>query len=162
MGTSGSSDGGQSPGTSGSSGSSSSDENCHNAGVQSIWENYGQGVAGCNGIPGLTMSGVPKLQTDPIIIIDNQGPPLTCGLFWSWTQGELYVPFLGGDILVGLPIIVAVTYTVPDGGFDFACAISSDCSQIGWELYLQLLCIDGCSPAGFSMSRGLRFRIGDL
>lgn len=109
------------------------------------------------------MSGVPRLSTDPIIIVGNDGPnDETCALFWSWTQDELFIPFLGGNLLVGLPVIVSVGYTVPSGGFDFVCAISSDCGQLGWELYLQMICIDDCGPANFSMSQGLRFRIGDL
>jgi len=130
--------------------------------IDANWNNYGNGTAGCTGVPTVTMLQDPLMGTSPQIQIGNTGPmPSSCAMIWGLAPDNLFVPFLGGDLLIMSPFAAVVGITIPSTGFTFRCTIPNDCDQLGDRFYLQILCASGCGPAGFSMSQGLAIEIGN-
>lgn len=123
---------------------------------------YGEGLAGCYGVPVLGTNNAPVLGTDLLITLSNDGPsPASCALLVSPNQTSVFVPFLGGTILVGPDNIGSVPFTVHPGGSTVPCVIRDDACQMGMRLYLQAACMDDCAPFGISLSNGLSLRVGE-
>ena len=130
--------------------------------VWARWDNYGMGTPGCYGVPSLELDDYPVTGTTVDIEIGNAGPAnATCAMVWGWAPEDLFVPLLGGHLLVHAPFITVVPIDVPPGGLDVDCQIADDACAAGTHLYLQVICIDSCGPAGLALSRGLDIRIGD-
>lgn len=126
------------------------------------WNNYGTGVAGCYGVPSLTMLNRPVIGSVPQIEFGNAGPsPKSAAVFWSTASDNVFIPFLGGNLLIEAPYPAVTSHLLPPGGLVFECNVVDTSCQGGREFFLQLVCPDDCAPAGFALSQGLRIVIGD-
>ena len=124
-------------------------------------ENYGDGLAGCDGVPSLTIAELPRIGSNPAITLGvGNSTPTISAFIWSLAPGDF--PLFGGSLLVSPPFAAITVQPIPVGGFTFNCLIPNDCAQAGVEFFLQGLVGDPglCAPEGISMSRGLRARIG--
>lgn len=130
---------------------------------EASWENYGQGVAGCDGVPAIGMNNLPLTGSNPEIYVGNTGnAPRQGALFWGLAPDTMFIPIIGGDLLVAAPWAAVTTILVPPGGYIFNCTIFEEPCQGGVEIYLQAVTIDPCGPVGFALSRGLKLTIGSL
>lgn len=108
------------------------------------------------------MTARPTIGSHPRIAIGNAGNvDVPSALIWGAAPTEAFLPLFGGDLLVSGPFLSVDSMVIPCGGTAFTCSIPDDCAQIGGTFYLQVVGIDACGPAGFSMSRGMRLHIGD-
>ncbi len=132
--------------------------------IDANWFNYGNGLAGCVGVPTVVMAEDPLMGTAPEIQIGNTTDmgSSSCAMVWGIAQDNLFIPFLGGDLLIASPFAAVVSITVPSTGYSFNCTIPDECDQLGEMFYLQVICADPCGPAGFSMSDGLCIEIGNI
>ena len=88
--------------------------------------NYGAGIPGCNGVPDLFMTNRPLIGSAPEIFLGNAGMAASnCALLWSFSDAEIPIPMIGGDLLVALPVVLANPFSVPSGGFTLTCNIPS-------------------------------------
>lgn len=131
-------------------------------GDEAFWQNYGEGLAGCDGVPSLEMLKQPLTGTVPEIAIGGGSVTRSCAMVWGIAPAETFIPFLGGNLLIQTPVAAAIPFTLSPTGFVFECAIPEDPCGVGNDVYLQIICIDDCGPTGFSMSRGLQIHVGDL
>lgn len=132
-------------------------------GVAAEWNNYGTGLAGCSRIPTLQMLNLPLIGSTPEIEVGNSGTTTQLGaLIWSFAPDQLFVPFLGGDLLVAAPYVAVLPIQIGVNGYVFACTILEDECMVGSQVYLQGVLLDGCSASGFAMTPGLEITIGDL
>lgn len=130
--------------------------------VVASWSNYGTGLAGCGGIPSLTMLANPIMGTQGQVAIGNDGPAVVpTGLFVSLSPEDLFIPLFGGNLYVAFPLAGVVPLHVPPGGTIFECAVPDDSCVAGVSLYWQAIGVDSCGPNGFSMSPGLQMTLGD-
>lgn len=133
------------------------------AGVTASDTLYGAGVAGCAGVPPIGIAQPPLTGTSPQIALGNpDNVTKQCAMVWGLNRASRNVPFLGGNLLVSSPFAAVVTIPVPPGGTTFNCTIPDLGCQAGTQLNLQMVCIDTCAAAGFSLSRGLELMIGDM
>ncbi|MCA8944451.1 MAG: hypothetical protein KDB80_17950 [Planctomycetes bacterium] len=131
-------------------------------GIEALWENYGTGTPGCDGVRSLTMIGKPLTGSVPRISIGGASVGANSAMVWGIGAGATFVPLLGGPLLIQLPVVAAIPVFVPAEGYVFECSIPENPCEIGTNVYLQIVSIDPCGPAGFGMTRGLHMRIGDL
>ena len=131
-------------------------------GEEAFWLNYGEGTAGCDGVPSLEMLNRPLTGATPRIAIGGGELLKTCAMLWGIAPTETFLPFLGGDLLVSPPFAAGVAVQVPPGGYVFECAVPENPCIMANDLYLQIICLDDCGPTGFSMSRGMQIHVGDL
>ncbi len=132
-------------------------------GVVATSSNYGEGIAGCDGVPELRMLNRPLTGSEPEIFVGNEGTePRVGAIFWSMSPAEIFVPIVGGNLLVSLPPLAVQPIDLQPGGFVFSCEILDDACQADARVYLQALCIDPCAPQMIATSRGLEIIIGDL
>jgi hypothetical protein len=132
------------------------------AGCCAQTSNYGQGLAGTNGIPTLTTNARPVYGTTVNILMSNSSGVASVGLI-VLSQTRASVPFLGGTLLTNPTFLGYVT--LPAGGLTLPAPIpdlSALCPVVPHLLvfYVQLLQIDSAAPAGVSFSPGMRLEIG--
>jgi hypothetical protein len=132
------------------------------AGCCAQTSNYGQGLAGTNGIPTLTTNARPVYGTTVNILMSNSSGVASVGLI-VLSQTRASVPFLGGTLLTNPTFLGYVT--LPAGGLTLPAPIpdlSALCPVVPHLLvfYAQLLQIDSAAPAGVSFSPGMRLEIG--
>ena len=132
-------------------------------GVEAAWENYGEGTPGCGGVPALTLLQKPLTNTSVQFFLGNESnDSMICAVMWSEAPDLIDFPQFGVSLLLALPPIATVNFSVPPGGLTFDCQIDDNACMIGEELFLQTACVDPCASHGISASRGLRILIGDL
>ncbi|MCA8941079.1 MAG: hypothetical protein KDB80_00850 [Planctomycetes bacterium] len=130
-------------------------------GVEAMWSNYGTGTAGCGGVPQLTLNHAPLTGTSIDIQVSNPSGMATNGaLVWGLSTDNIFIPFLGGNLLVGPPIIIAFGFAMPAGGYVLPCNIPDSACQTLTRFYAQAIVIDQCVP--FAMSPGIDIKVGDL
>lgn len=123
------------------------------------WENYGNGLAGTNGVPELTLSGDPNIGMDVAVNIGNsRGVPTLCVFFVGLS--ETSIPLLGGQFLVNP--LTQFSFVVPPSGVALPVTMPTDYNLDGVELYNQIVEEDPGGVFGVSISRGLKMTFGRL
>ena len=124
--------------------------------------NYGAGTPGCDGVPSLAMTNAPLLVSEPQIAIGNGPNPRPGAMFWSGLEADIFLPILGGNLLVGAPLAAVTPLIIEAGGSNFDCMIFENPCQDNTTAYLQVICLDPCGPNGLSATRGLAINFGGL
>lgn len=127
--------------------------------VLANWENFGDGVAGTNGVPEFRAGARPVLGSTVPIVIGNSTDDLAPAYVIYGDRADYQPTPFGG------PFLVAETgrrgLRVPVGGFTRGLYIDDSPTAIGTNRVLQLIVRDVGAPSGFSFSRGLRLTIGE-
>lgn len=127
--------------------------------VLANWSNYGEGVAGTNGVPEFTAGARPVLgSVIPIHIGNSRGTATPAFVIYGDRADYQPTPW-GGPFLVAE--VGRRGLQVPAGGFTRGLAITSSPQAIGTNRVLQLIVRDPGAPNGFAYSRGLRLTIGE-
>jgi hypothetical protein len=116
--------------------------------------NYGAGLKGKNGVPGIRLSAAPKFGASVSLQAANSSGATAAGMIVIGVS-SLTVPFLGGTLLVAPLEIVSVS--VPSAGLSLPFKIPAACTV---AFYLQTLQLDSAAVAGVSMSEGLKLQFG--
>jgi hypothetical protein len=125
---------------------------------QAAWSNYGVGFAGTNGIPALTSSADPVLDTTITIDVGNSlGASTTCFLLGGYAQSS--VPLNGGTLLVDQLFVIQAIPLDP-GGDSLDVDIPNDPTMCGLKVFGQAVEIDAGAKKGLSFSPGLELDVG--
>jgi cold shock CspA family protein len=126
-------------------------------GTLASWTNYGAGVGGTFGVPGLTATQLPSFGASLDVVLANSLQAPTPGLLVIGLQrGDFHSKF--GDVLVVPALIVPIAFAY--GGVSFTGAIPDDLAMCGATLDLQGIEVDAGAPHGMSFSEGLELVIG--
>ncbi|MEW6743656.1 MAG: S8 family serine peptidase [Planctomycetota bacterium] len=121
------------------------------------WTNYGAGLAGTLGIPGLAPDSNPVLGSTITLNVGNSLGATTPGAFLiGFSAASL--PGFGGIVLVDPAIIVTVV--IPGAGLAAPGDIPADPGLCGLHLYLQVLESDPGAVQDVSMTPGLELVLG--
>jgi Tol biopolymer transport system component len=122
------------------------------------WTNYGNGVAGTNGVPGFTASAAPVIGTTTTLALDNSSGAPTLGLLFAGFQRANLPTGRGGDLLV-LPVyVLPISFSFGADTFDWV--IPADPMLAGLTLDLQAVEADAAAPKGVSFTAGLELVVG--
>ena len=122
------------------------------------WTNYGDGLAGTNGVPSLTLDAAPVLGASLSVVLGNSSGATAPGvLLFGFDQTALPAPF-GGTLLTTPLLIFPVN--VDAAGTSVGFTLPSNGGLCEAELYGQQVQFDLGAPASFSFSRGLRIIFG--
>jgi Tol biopolymer transport system component len=121
------------------------------------WENYGSGLAGLFGVPGLTVASDPILgSTLTLSVESSQGMDSFGLLFLGFAKTS--VPAFGGELLVTPSLILPLF--LPGPGLDLDGEIPDDPTLCGLHAYLQVFQLDPAASRGISMTPGLDLGFG--
>jgi Tol biopolymer transport system component len=127
-------------------------------GVTPTRSNYGQGLAGTNGVPALTANQDPVLGTTITIDVANSlGAPTVGVLLIGVEQGAFKTKF-GADVLVKPLFLIPISFSY--GGDSFTGALSTDGDFCGTSVDLQALELDAGAVKGVSFTQGLELVLG--
>jgi Big-like domain-containing protein len=127
--------------------------------VHANWENFGDGVAGTNGVPEFNALARPVLGTAVPIRIGNSVGSQTPAFVLSGTRADYQPTPFGGVFLVADP--GRRVLNLPPDGFTRGLNVVNSLDAIGTNIVLQLVVRDPGAPNGFAFSRGLRLTIGE-
>jgi len=120
--------------------------------------NYGQGLAGTNGVPALTANQDPVLGTTITIDLANSlGAPTVGVLLIGVEQGAFKTKF-GADVLVKPLFLIPISFSY--GGDSFSGALPTDVDFCETTVVLQALELDPGAPFGVSFTDGLELDLG--
>jgi Tol biopolymer transport system component len=121
------------------------------------WLNYGSGLAGTRGVPQLTASALPQLNTTFDLLVDGSGRWYTVGLL-AIGDARASVPAWGGTLLVD-PVICTAIVLAPGTN-----AIPEDVPPeellAADVVDLQVLQVDPGAAGGVSFTPGLELTLG--
>lgn len=122
------------------------------------WTNSGSGLAGTLGVPALTASAPPALNTTITLTVGNSlGAQTTGALFLGDTAATLHTSF-GSDLLL-LPTLV-VPLAIPVGGYFLTETVPADEFLCGVVLYGQTLEADAGAIKGVSFTPRIDLTFG--
>ena len=125
--------------------------------AQASWENFGAGLPGTFGIPGLTLGARPALGGDVVMSVENSsGAPAVGAVFVGFQQASL--PLWGGTLLVQPSLLVSLP--VPAAGVDLPFSIPYDEGACEVDVYLQVVQTDPGAVRGMSFTPGLHLTLG--
>jgi len=128
-------------------------------GTDPSWSNYGAGLSGTNGVPGLILTNDPIIGHDIGLTIGNsRGSTTLTALFLGIASSN--VPLLGGSLLVNP--LTTTFFNNPGAGVTLPATVSSDPSLDGVDLYLQVAEEDPGAVNGVSLSKGLKMTFGRI
>jgi hypothetical protein len=115
---------------------------------------YGTGLGGAN-IASLSSSSSPAIGS--VINLEMAGfdNSSTVFLVLSLVDVPGGIPFKGGSLLVGAPLLLQLPLPLTSGKFDLALQIPYDENLIGGHVFWQAVAPDPTLPAGFALSNGL-------
>ncbi|MEW6742666.1 MAG: hypothetical protein AB1486_07890 [Planctomycetota bacterium] len=124
-----------------------------------LWQNYGAGWPGTNGVPSLTLSGVPYLGISQTLMIENSRPPQqTVALIVVGESSALIDTPLGGTLLVNPSLLIPIVISGSVVALPFA--VPDDCGFLGVAIYSQTLEHDPGASKGVSFTPGLELVLG--
>lgn len=121
--------------------------------VCGFFQNYGQGLAGGNGVPSLTGTGCPNPGA-PLTIDIGNGPASAMGLL-GFGPRQANIPILGGAILVDIDVALPVMLDAA-GSFSLSLNVPNAAAWNSFDTYWQAGFPDNAAPFGATISRGLR------
>lgn len=127
-------------------------------GCSAGWRNYGPGLAGSTGVPGLTASVDPILGTTSQITLGNAAATATSGLLAVGSAAATLPTPWGGTLLV-VPT-ATVPLVLPPSGISVAFRIPSVTRFCGADVFAQGFHLDGAASRGVAETAGLRLRLG--
>jgi len=122
---------------------------------------YGNGHAGSSGVPQLVASAAPVLGTDFDLTIGNSSGGSTTGLLLLGTTAVQIPTTLGGDLLVGISIVVPLVFPTAQD-LVLAESLPFDALFAGEHVYLQALELDAGASRGVAFTAGLDLLLGGL
>jgi len=126
--------------------------------VRATWSNYGAGLAGTNGLPALTSSGVPLLGATITVTAGNSYAQPTSGLLFLGFQRAQIPTQFGADLLVAPALVLPITFSY--GADSFSGALPNDPTLAGFTIDLQVVEADPGALKGVSFSAGLELTLG--
>ena len=128
------------------------------AGHNATWANYGNGLAGTNGVPFFTSQNDPVLGSTITLDLGNSlGLPTSGFLILGFQQASLHTG-LGGDLLLIPALLVPISFSY--GADSFVGTLPSDPAYNGVEVDLQAVEADPGAVKGFSFTQGLELVLG--
>lgn len=125
--------------------------------VDASWINYGSGLAGTLGVPGLEPSADPVLGSSFTIDVENSlGTPTLAIVVVGTSTANL--PFKGGLLLVQPEALY--TLSLPAAGMAMPASLPADMAACGLGYYLQVIQVDAGGPLGVSLTEGLALTVG--
>ena len=121
------------------------------------WSNYGNGLGGTLGVPGLTGSGSSQLGGTFTLQIGNSRGADTPALLIVGTTPTA-IPSLSGTLLVQPTWVVS--FVLPAAGVGLPAAIPNDNSFCGGGFLVQVFESDPGASSGVSISRGIAVTLG--
>jgi Tol biopolymer transport system component len=126
--------------------------------VKAQWSNYGAGLPGSNGVPGLVAEGDPILGAPLTIDVGNSSGAATAALLFVGFQQASLHSSLGGDLLV-LPVLTGLL-ALPAAGASLTATLPADPALGDLEIDLQVLEADAGAVKGVSFTPGLELILG--
>lgn len=123
-----------------------------------LWENYGDGHPGTNGVPTFTSRTDPVLGTTVTLDLANSSGSAAVGLLFVGFQRTTIHSNWGGDLLVAPSRTILVS--IPAGGASFSGAIPDNDNLCGIAIDLQALESDSGATKGVSFTPGLELVLG--
>ena len=120
--------------------------------------NYGNGLAGRNGVPSLVAVNDPAFGTTLDVSAANSSGVATLALLLSGTA-PTSIPYTGGTLLATSDLM-SLFFTLPAGGILFSEDVPDDPTLAFLGVYVQVIQVDAAAVKGVSMSPGLELRIG--
>ena len=120
-------------------------------------EIYGQGTAGCAGVPALRASSEPRIGNPWFSLAATNARANALGIL-GIAGGKANVKLLGVDVLIdiGNPATLYLqVFADARGGSAMPLPIPDDRSLIGLQIFSQSLWVDSCGPQGVSATQGL-------
>lgn len=117
------------------------------------WSNYGAGLAGTNGVPGLALVADPVIGGLLTLLLDNSLGAPTTGLLFVGLSATSQPTAWGGTLLV-VPALSKVL-PVAAGGLSLSGTLPDDPLLCGTSIFLQAVEIDAGASRGFSFTPGL-------
>lgn len=123
--------------------------------------NYGAGLAGTAGVPGLAASAPPVLGTSFDVLMGNAAPaPAPALLALGWSPADAPTPW-GGALLVDFVVTEGFVLPLAPAVGTRALAIPAGPTFCGLVLYAQLAHLDPGAVLGVAFSRGLALALGN-
>ena len=124
-------------------------------------ENYGTGLMGTLGVPGIgTADALPAIGTTIWTTIGNSFPGSAAGCLMMAAAPGTGASLFGGQLWVDLASAVQVPFTHSGAETSMPLAIPANPWMIGQSLYLQAYQADSGASQGISFTRGLRLTFG--
>jgi hypothetical protein len=130
-----------------------------NVTVTANWENFGEGFPGTNGVPELSLGGVPALGAAVPLRIGSSAPQTALTFLLASDRSDYQPTPWGGQILVA--DASKRVFMLPPQGMNRIYHVPSDTSFLGLNVVFQLMVRDGGAAHGFAFSRGMRMVFGN-
>jgi hypothetical protein len=126
--------------------------------VQATWSNYGNGLAGTNGVPGFTAEANPVRGSTLTLDVGCSSGGFAFGLLVVGFERAQIHSSWGGDLLVEPAILLAIG--LAPTGATLVGDLPDDDRLCGVVIDLQVLEADAGAPRGVSFTPGLELTIG--
>ena len=124
------------------------------------WNNYGNGWAGTNGVPGIAPRANPIVGKTLKIDLDNSAGVSTAGVLVLGLSKASIQTGKGGTLLV-TPLLF-ISLSLPATGLTLSGQVPNDPSLYGVDLYMQAIEADAGASKGLSFTRGLDLTFGSV
>ncbi|MCB9882114.1 MAG: endonuclease [Planctomycetes bacterium] len=121
------------------------------------WSTYGSGLAGTNGVPGASLTAMPRLGSSPGYFVSNSLGTSTVGAFVLGLSSNL-IPLFGGFMYEN-PDVVAPLALGPAGS-TVPLSIPGDANLLCARIWLQSVLVDPGAVQGFAITPALRVDLG--
>lgn len=122
------------------------------------WNNYDVGYPGTLGVPTLTASDVPSIDSTITIDVGNSLGQFTVGFMLIGSAKASNPTSDGGTLLVDFSLIVP--YAIWPAGLSLLADIPSDPALCGTSAFVQVIEMDGGAVYGLSFTAGLELAFG--